>query len=165
VEPTRRYWLAAGLCAVLPDLDAIGRPFGALDLELIAGGHRGFTHSIAFAVALGATFAWGVFRDARWDGLRTRFWLCFSLATMTHGFLDALTTNGDGVKFLSPFSDERFTSVWHPIDPGGAAAGARTLARIPLILGNELLWVALPCAAFVGGMALLRRRRGVRSVS
>ena len=161
----RRYWVAAVLCAVLPDLDAIGRPFGALDLELILGGHRGLTHSIAFAIAFGAVVAWGVFRDGSWDGLRTRLWLCFSLATMTHGFLDALTTNGDGVKFLSPFSEERFTFLWHPIDPSGAARGRHALARIPFIIGNELLWVALPCAMVVGGIVLLRHRRGRRSGS
>ena len=156
VSPTRRFWWAAGLCAVLPDLDAIGRPFGSVGLESIAGGHRGFTHSMVFALAFGAVVAWSFFRGNEWDETRGRLWLCFALATATHGVLDALNTKGEGVKFLSPFSDDRFTFPWQPIDPYATPAGANVLVRL---FANELLWVALPCALLVGVLTLVRRAR------
>src|SRR5687768_6621299 len=66
----RRLWIAAAICAALPDIDALGRPFGNLEYESFFGGHRGFTHSVAFAVLLGALVAWGFFRESRWKRLR-----------------------------------------------------------------------------------------------
>src|SRR5947207_10154757 len=47
--PTRRYWIAGVLCAVLPDLDAVGHPFGWGDLGFL-GGHRALSHSISFKI-------------------------------------------------------------------------------------------------------------------
>lgn len=155
---SRRYWWAAGLCAVLPDLDALGRPFTGAGGDLsFLGGHRGFTHSIAFAVGLGAIVAWGLFRDERWRPSKFRLWLCFALATATHGVLDALNARGEGVTFFSPFSDTRIEFAWQPIDPHPAAlAAGGAYARFYSIIGNELLWVIIPCALV---MKLILRAR------
>jgi len=91
-DVSRRYWVAAAVCAVVPDLDAIGIVFGDRAYSDFFGGHRGFTHSLAFAVLLGAAVARGAFRAPRWGDNRSRLWLAFALATSTHGVLDAMTT-------------------------------------------------------------------------
>src|SRR5688572_30782373 len=84
----RRVALTAALCAALPDIDALGRPFGNLAYESAFGGHRGITHSLAFALLIGAVVAWGFFRDPAWNGLRPRLWAVFSLATASHPLFD-----------------------------------------------------------------------------
>jgi inner membrane protein len=136
----KRYWVIAAACAVCPDLDWIGMPFGNRDIERIFGGHRGFTHSITFAVLLGTAVAFFAFRDSRWNGQRWRLWVAFTLATMSHGVLDALTTQRPMIAFFSPFSTARYTFAWHPIRPIGGMIQ---------VLGNELLWVGLPAVALV----------------
>lgn len=159
-ELPRRFWVAAALCATIPDIDALGRPFGVLDYETAFGGHRGFTHSLLFAALFGAGVAWAVSQAPSGKGARLRLWLCFALATASHGILDGLTTTGDGVKYFSPFVDERFTFLWHPIDPRSAAAGVRApLLRILYLMGSEILWVGVPCAALVAISYAVRERR------
>src|SRR5687767_2655051 len=78
---TRRVWLAAAVCAALPDIDALGRPFRNLAYESVFGGHRGITHSLAFAIVLGAVVSWIFFRGAAWRHAHRRLWLVFALAT------------------------------------------------------------------------------------
>ena len=88
-----RVWWAGALCAMAPDADVLGVwlgvPFGSLL------GHRGLTHSLAFAAALAAVLApMLVLR-----GTRRRLWLYLFLATASHGVLDGMTDGGIGVAF------------------------------------------------------------------
>lgn len=152
----RRFWIAGAVCAALPDIDALGRPFGNLAYESVFGGHRGLTHSLFFTVALGAVVTWTCFRGPRWGSLRMRIWAYLALATASHGFLDALSTIGDGVAFFAPFSFTHYAFTWQPIGDIGPRGG---LVRLPALIGNELLWVGLPSLAVVA-IALLVRRRG-----
>lgn len=96
----------AALAATLPDLDLIGWPLGIPDNSLLA--HRGLTHSIPFALALGALFAVAGFRRPEWTGARLRIGIVLALAIMTHGLLDSTTTYGWGVEFWAPFSQVRY---------------------------------------------------------
>ena len=110
VLPTRmprRVWLAGVVCAVLLDLDAIGRPFGRGDISWL-GGHRALTHSIAFALVLGVVVSRAVRLTADDPVSRTRLAAFLVLATATHGVLDAFSEYGLGVQFLAPFSTKRF---------------------------------------------------------
>ena len=107
------------VCAVIPDIDAVGRPFygAAGDLQFL-GGHRGFTHSLTFAALLGVLAPLATLGRARWDGHRLLFGVFIALATVSHGLLDTITSIGaavDGVQFLSPFSSRQFTMPWHLI--------------------------------------------------
>src|SRR6267142_1450159 len=55
-----RFWVLTATCAMLPDIDAIGFAFGVRYDSML--GHRGLTHSIAFAVLIGMAvgmFAFG----------------------------------------------------------------------------------------------------------
>ncbi len=139
--PTRRYWIAGILCAVLPDLDAIGRPFGWGDLEFL-GGHRALTHSIFFAVMLGLVVAALGFRDVRWQGHRGWIMAYLVLATASHGALDALASYGDGVAFFFPFSAARYAAPWRPLQGF-----------------NEILWIWLPAACITVIVMRMRASR------
>ncbi len=138
---TRRYWIAGMLCAVLPDVDAIGRPFGQGDLEFL-GGHRALTHGLLFALALGTAGAWLVFRHSPANGSLKRVALYLVLATASHGFLDMFASYGDGVAVLFPFSVTRYSAPWQPLRGF-----------------NEVWWIWLPAIAVVIGARRLRRTR------
>ena len=139
----------AGIAAtILPDADvaafAFGIPYGH------TFGHRGFTHSIAFALLVAAA---GVAALRVREHRRTTFAFLF-LCAMSHPVLDAMTTGGLGVAFFSPFSNERYFFPWRPIrvSPIGAAFFS---SRGLTVLASELAWVWIPCAA----LALLAPRR------
>lgn len=152
-EAVSRRLLAAGVVAsALPDLDVVafrlGVPYAA------NFGHRGFSHSLAFALAVavvGAGLA-SLLHSTRW---RT-FWFLF-LAAASHGILDALTNGGLGIAFLWPFSGERFFAPFQPIDVAPLSAARFLSERGLAVLRSEALWVWLPC---FGVAALARTFRG-----
>ena len=159
-----RFWLLVGLCAVLPDIDWLGRPFGIPYDHLL--GHRGVTHSVCFAALLGAAVTWTAFRTPEFAGVRGRLWVCFTLATVSHGVLDALTTYGQGVAFAAPFTTERFSFPWHPIGAIGPHTPRRFVdQQIVAVVLNELLWIWLPSALFAGAVLVRHRRHGSASAA
>jgi inner membrane protein len=141
----RRAWpWALGLAAasLLPDLDcvafALGIPYHA------PFGHRGATHSLAFAVACGLLAA----VVARSSGLAARAGWTVGLVIATHGLLDTLTNGGLGSALLWPFSNERFFAPWRPIPVapiGAALLGPRGLRvmLVELVAFAPLLVVAV----------------------
>lgn len=97
--------------AILPDIDVIGFFRGVPYYSPY--GHRGFTHSIVFALTVGLLAA-GM---QRW--LNAKLWVVFLFAggaTISHGLLDALTNGGLGIAFFWPFSDERYFFPWRPLE-------------------------------------------------
>ncbi|HTR03993.1 MAG TPA: metal-dependent hydrolase [Thermoanaerobaculia bacterium] len=146
--------LAALACAasVLPDADAVGYwagvPYGSVL------GHRGFTHSLLFALLVAAVST----RLAARLGARapTVFAVVF-LATASHGILDALTNGGMGVAFFSPFSNARYFLPWRPIAVSPIGVAPFFSARGLAVLRSELVWIWTPCAA-AAGLALFARR-------
>jgi inner membrane protein len=99
--------LAIGaVCSAIPDLDVIGFSFGVHYGDFL--GHRGFTHSLLFAVLL-AIAATLLFGDRNGPGRGVfLLWTYLFLATASHGFLDAMTDGGLGVAFFAPFSMTRY---------------------------------------------------------
>jgi len=150
-----RFWIAAALCAALPDIDAVGRPFGNLDLESVFGGHRGITHSLAFAIMLGAVVSSTLGRGAPSRHSFVRLWIALALATASHGVLDMLSIIGDGVALWAPFSWTHYEFRWQPL--GEIGSGPRGPARLPALVGNEVLWVGLPALVIVAIARLARR--------
>lgn len=144
-RPTRAVVGTCAALAVVPDLDVVAFALGIPYAHPL--GHRGLTHAVAFAVALGLVVAYTAFRR---DPARHQLAALFALATASHGVLDAMTTGGLGVGFGIPFTSERFFLPVRPIavSPIGIEPflGARGLA----VLANELVWVGLPSA----GLAL-----------
>ncbi len=141
------YWAMAALLPVVPDLDVFsGAAYGAMS------GHRGFTHTPAFALVVGFAVAAATYRFCRVD-----FWPLFGLFTLvtaSHGVLDALTTGGFGIAFLWPFSDRR----WGPYGPI-AVSDFLPDPFTSRAVRTELLYVWLPLGAAVVAVQAFRWAR------
>ena len=142
-------WAAA--CAVLPDLDVVAFRFG-IPYEHVLG-HRGITHSAAFAVALGVAVALLAFRA----GERRVAAVVLTLATLSHGLLDMLTDGGHGVALWAPFSAERLFFPVRPVEVSPFASGFFS-ARGAVVLASEFVWLWAP-ALTVALVAWTWRRR------
>jgi inner membrane protein len=154
--PARVYALGA-LCAALPDADVVGFRFGIRYGDLL--GHRGLTHSFAFAAVL-AALALPLARRGSDLGLG-RVWTYLFLATASHGLLDAMTDGGLGVAFFSPFSNTRYFFPFRPIVVSPISVHRFFTERGAAVLGSELLWVWLPSLALAAAAAFWYRRRAV----
>ena len=141
-ERPARFWLLGAAGATIPDLDVIGYALGVPYDSMF--GHRGITHSLAFA-ALYAAVCLLAFRGVP---ERMRVWLYLFLATASHGMLDAMTAGGGGIAFFAPFVNERYHFPWRPILVSPLNPGRFFGARGLRILANEFVWVWLPSLAF-----------------
>jgi inner membrane protein len=142
-------------CAVIPDLDVIGRKFGVGAHPLL--GHRGLTHSIAFAAVLGALLTCTLYRNSP-----SPSWVIFLflfLSTLSHPLLDMLTNGGRGVALLAPFSSARYFFPWRPIEVSPMSVRRFFSQRGVQIMCSELRWVWLP-AAVVCILGMIVRRYG-----
>ena len=159
-RPRGRYWLAAAL-SVLPDIDAIGY-FNGVEYGSLLG-HRGLTHSLAFAaVVAGILITIPAIASPRW-GPRWLTWLYLFLTCASHGLLDAMTDGGLGIAFFSPFSNRRYFLPWRPIMVGPInilRAFSPWGLRIAL---SELKWVVGPCAAIIIAILAVRRKAAARA--
>lgn len=151
--PQRVAFLGATL-AVLPDFDVVGFSLG-IGYES-QWGHRGFTHSIAFAVLLPALIAL-CWKTARSWGTYAFLVACLS----SHALLDLLTDGGQGVMLFWPFLDDRFFLQWQPIRVSPIGARFFTERGLETVY-SELLLICLP-ALSAAGLALAYRRRSRRS--
>lgn len=160
---TPKLVLAVGAaCAVVPDLDVSGLAIGiGLDHPL---GHRGFSHSIAFAALLGGALAWSLRHRLASVAGPWLLWAYFFACTLSHGLLDALTNGGRGVAFLTPFSERRYHFPVRPIEVSPLGIREFFTDRGVTILANEIVWVWLP-AALVAALAIWLRRRAARAGS
>jgi len=149
--PPRLAMLGAML-ALLPDLDVIGFPLGIGYGS--QWGHRGFTHSLVFAL-LAAGLAASLWRGAR---SLTAFLFLFA-CVVSHPLLDLLTDGGQGVMLLWPFDDRRLFLDWQPIRV--SPIGARFFTERGLeTVRSELLLVWLPALLVAIAGMVWRRRRG-----
>ncbi len=152
-----RRLLAAGVvAAVLPDLDVVTFYFGIPYSANL--GHRGFSHSLAFAALVGLAGAAG--HRALGAGAARAFLFLF-VATASHGVLDAFTNGGLGVAFLWPWSGERY---WAPdalrvVEASPISVDRFVSARGLAVLGSELYWIWPP--ALLVGLILVGLRRAM----
>jgi inner membrane protein len=148
--------LAAGaVCAALPDADVIGFKLGIRYGDLL--GHRGLSHSLAFAAVL-AALTLPLVRKEGGPGAG-RLWTFLFLATASHGLLDAMTNGGLGIALLSPFDTTRYFFPFRPIEVSPIGVGRFFSARGLAVIRSELVWVWLP-SVVVGSLALARRSGG-----
>jgi inner membrane protein len=143
-----RLLLAGMIASDLPDLDVIAFRFGIPYASPF--GHRGFSHSIAFAiiVALLGTFA------ARWFQASPGvvFGYLF-LAAASHGILDCFTNGGLGIALFWPFSSERYFAPFQPIEVSPLGVGNFLSRRGLSVIASELLLVWVPCALMATALA------------
>jgi inner membrane protein len=154
-----RFWVLAALCAALPDADVLAFWFGIPYGDVF--GHRGFTHSLLFALLLGLGVVAVFFRESP---RRTALVVFFFLATASHGLLDALTNGGLGVAFFAPFMGDRYFFPFRPVEVSPIGIRPFFSSDGLSVILSELVWVWLPASIAEGAAVLisrgLQRRRG-----
>ena len=94
------------LAQSIPDIDFIASTWLNTSENLLA--HRGFTHSILFALMIVPVFALSADKIHRPHNIKFKTWLLFFAAEVfLHLFLDAF--NNYGVGWFEPFSHVRFS--------------------------------------------------------
>lgn len=131
------------LCPILPDFDVIAFKFG-IPYEHFFG-HRGFFHSIFFALIVSLIVV-GIFfrsKDVNFK-VKTGLITYFFILTASHGILDALTSGGLGIALFAPFDNTRYFFPYTPIkvSPIGIAAFFSEWGKRVMI--SEIVWVWLP---------------------
>jgi inner membrane protein len=109
-------WTAAGsmlfwaALSLMPDADVIGFGFGIRYGD--EWGHRGATHSLAFAAAIGLTTC---VMAPMFHASRARAAAFVFAVVVSHPLLDSLTTGGLGCALFWPFDLTRHFAPWRPI--------------------------------------------------
>jgi inner membrane protein len=150
-----RFWGLTFLCTLLPDIDVVGFAVGIPYEHLL--GHRGLTHSLAFALVMGFLVVNigfpSVYTGSRvWWSLVTHF----CLVTASHGVLDALTDGGLGIAFFAPIDSSRYFFPWTPIKVSPIGISEFFTSYGKKVLMSELVWVGLPVGVGLIGMTLFR---------
>lgn len=140
------FWLLMDVCATIPDADVAGRYFGVERGSMFA--HRGFTHSIAFALLFGGLTALFARRFIKIGLSFGKLFVFFALAVFSHPIFDMLTNGGPSVALLAPLSNERFAFPWRPVEV--SPIGLRFFSdRGWTVILSEFVWVWLPALAFL----------------
>ena len=91
----RRLLVAGVVASIIPDLDVVVFRFGIAYDSALA--HRGFSPSIAFALAA------GLIGMCACRAFKAQWFVAFAflfVATASHGVLDSFTNGGQGIAFL-----------------------------------------------------------------
>ena len=146
--------LAAGVAAsILPDVDVLAFPLGVQYGS--AFGHRGLTHSFAFAFV--AALVGGCCHRALRTGF-SRAFLFILASAASHGILDAFTNGGLGIAFLWPFSSDRYFAPYQVIEVSPIGISRFLTTRGLSVLESELVWVWAPCVVLSVALGLIGAR-------
>ena len=151
-----KFWALSILCATIPDADVLGFRFGIPYSHMF--GHRGFFHSICFALVLGLFVTMVFFPQ---ESIRTRRWWIlagyfFSVAA-SHGILDAFTNGGLGIALLAPFDNSRYFFQHTPIQVAPISIAAFFSTWGVRVIKSEIVWIWLPAL-----LLMLAVRLGIR---
>lgn len=105
--------------SLAPDADVIAFVFDIPYAD--AFGHRGASHSVVFALAVGALV--GLLTRLRGGEGALRLAALSAAVVGSHPLLDAMTTGGLGVAWAWPWSTERAFLPWRPIPVSPIGAG------------------------------------------
>lgn len=157
LEPDRRFGrasiVALGVaCAVLPDADVLAFTLGIPYEHPL--GHRGLSHSLAFAAVVASLVVGLALRRAI---PHTALWLYFFLATASHGLLDMLTDGGHGIALFGPLWNERLFFPWRPIEVSPLGLSRFFSQRGLEVMASELVWIWAPSLVFVALTVAVRR--------
>jgi len=145
-------WLiiAAIFSTILPDFDVLAFKFGIAYAHPL--GHRGFTHSILFALlwALVLMFTWGKQNKLIW-------FLVIFLSTVSHGILDAMTTGGKGVGFFIPFNNNRFFFPFREIKVSPIGVKEFFSEWGIQVIFSEIKYIILPCFIILAVRILIKK--------
>jgi inner membrane protein len=155
--PTR-FWVLTAVCTLLPDVDIIGFYFGIKYGDVF--GHRGFFHSLTFALLVSLTVVFLTFRSVprsskHWWGLLAFFFF----VTASHGLLDSMTDKGMGVGFFIPFDNTRYFMPWRPVYASPMKISRFFSYSGIEVLTAEIIWIWVPVMLFYAGVNICRKRK------
>jgi len=138
-----RFWVLSVLCAVIADADVLAFKFGIPYSHMF--GHRGFFHSLFFALLLGIFVGFTFFPER---GIHSRVqWTIvayFFLLAASHGILDAFTDGGLGIAVFSPFDNTRYFFPITPIEVSPLSIRGFLTGWGIRVLMSEFVWVWVP---------------------
>jgi inner membrane protein len=135
----RLFWLCIMLTC-LPDADVIAFRFGIPYAS--QWGHRGFTHSITFAVF--TAFVCMLFSKKLGSSKKVVFFTTL-LSTLSHTVFDALTNGGLGVAVFWPFDHGRYFFPFHPVQVSPIGIKGFLSIRGIVVVLSEIIWIWAPC--------------------
>ena len=153
---SRWFWFLTAVSAIIPDADVVAFSFGIPYGSIF--GHRGFTHSIMFALLFGAFAAFIAARVLQIKTAPVKLFAFFALATFSHPLLDMLTDGGSGVALFAPFSAERYFFPWQPVKVSPIGLGFFSDRGFAVIV-SEIVWLWLPAFALLTTATIIRKLR------
>jgi len=134
------FWSALSM---LPDADVVGFSLGVRYAD--EWGHRGATHSLVFAAAVGIVTG---LLARRFHAPALRTFIAATLVVASHGLLDTLTDGGLGCALFWPFDQTRYFAPWRPIPVapiglGYLSARGLSVAFTELVIFAPLVWFGL----------------------
>ena len=161
--PRGRLTIALALASAVPDLDVIAFRYGIPYAHAL--GHRGLSHSLVAALAIGLCATVLAVANRRLLARHlTAITLLGFVSVASHGLLDAATDAGLGIGFFIPFSAERYFLPFRPIETASLNPIDFFSYSGWLILKNEMMWIWLPLAAcMLLGMVAVHSRKRLRN--
>jgi len=144
--------LAAIISTILPDFDVISFKLGIPYIHPL--GHRGFTHSILFALLWALLLMSTLGRQNK-----TLWFLVIFLSTVSHGILDAMTTGGRGIGFFIPFNNDRFFFPFQVIRVSPLGFKKFFSEWGMQVIFSEIKYVLLPCLLILLFLYLFKKSR------
>jgi len=144
--------LAAIISTILPDFDVISFKLGIPYIHPL--GHRGFTHSILFALLWALLLMSTLGRQNK-----TLWFLVIFLSTVSHGILDAMTTGGRGIGFFIPFNNDRFFFPFQVIRVSPLGFKKFFSEWRMQVIFSEIKYVLLPCLLILLFLYLFKKSR------
>jgi inner membrane protein len=145
--------LLAGASAFLPDADVLAFRFGIAYGS--QWGHRGWTHSLVFALAWGLLVTWFFYRKRK-DFWPIAAWMVAS--TASHPLLDMLTNGGRGVALWWPFRLDRLFFPVQPIQVSPLSVSDFWGEWAREVLLSEFWWIGVPSLLLVVVVRTLSRQ-------
>lgn len=140
------------IAAMLPDADVLAFRFGVPYAHQL--GHRGITHSLAFAFLL-AILAWSFAKQLASSRKHAFSFMFF--ATASHPLLDMLTNGGLGVALIWPISNERLFFPLRVIEVSPIGIRRFFSATGVRVLLSELQWIWIPSTIAAVSIVAWRR--------
>lgn len=156
----KRALIFGALAQSVPDIDFVTTSWLSPADDLLS--HRGFTHSLLFALLVTPLLAWLADRIRRPHDVPFRTWLLFFATEIgTHLFLD--TANAYGTGLLEPFSHARFS--YHSLfvaDPFFSIIPGLVMVVIIFLRSHTArarwAWAAVAWCAVYWGISLNNKR-------
>jgi inner membrane protein len=150
---SRRLMVAGMVASIMPDFDVVAFKLGIAYSDAL--GHRGASHSLAFALMLGLLALLCA------QPLRSKRVVAFvfvALSALSHAVLDMFTNGGLGVAMWWPVSTERIFAPWRVIEVSPIGISRFLTERGLAVLQSEFVWIWLPAMVMCAALFFVRRQ-------